>query len=298
MKLYAERDAMKLGQYYSRHVSAMTGEDLHSKSDIAAELAWRDREIDRLKAELDSTRRCLDLEKERKEAAQFAEKIAIEKMKEAKAKVFECFNNDECWIFQDDGEDYPESLFCPVVMSADQFRAFMKCRDEVERFRGGIVSAVWIKPDDLRKAMIAVAGERAEVAPEKEGDFTVPLYTYPAPAISESDQHALKWLVDQADAGELFDGIKGVRPYQSVMLQTAIGVLSDLLSCAKAATAVPDDGLIQDALCDSHYSAGLKAGFQMGQFDDNDGLAKALQTRAGAAQVINEMRAANRENEQ
>ena len=37
------------GNYYIRHVSAMTREGLHSKSDIAAELAWRDLEIDRLK---------------------------------------------------------------------------------------------------------------------------------------------------------------------------------------------------------------------------------------------------------
>lgn len=51
-KQYAKRDIMQLdedGDYYIRHVSAMTGEKLHSKSDIAAELGWRDREIDRLK---------------------------------------------------------------------------------------------------------------------------------------------------------------------------------------------------------------------------------------------------------
>ena len=50
--LYADRDIMKLddeGGYYFKHVSAMTGESLHCKSDIAAELGWRDREIDRLK---------------------------------------------------------------------------------------------------------------------------------------------------------------------------------------------------------------------------------------------------------
>ncbi|MBS0200483.1 MAG: hypothetical protein JSR70_08540 [Proteobacteria bacterium] len=53
MKLYAERDTMQLdrdGNYYCRHVSAMTAEGLHSKSDIAAELAWRDRQIDELRA--------------------------------------------------------------------------------------------------------------------------------------------------------------------------------------------------------------------------------------------------------
>lgn len=44
-KLYADRDIMGLdeeGDYYSKHVDAMTGEGLHCKSDIAAELGYRD----------------------------------------------------------------------------------------------------------------------------------------------------------------------------------------------------------------------------------------------------------------
>ena len=48
---YAERDASELdeaGGYYIRHVSAMTKEGLHSKSDIAAELGFRDMRIDQL----------------------------------------------------------------------------------------------------------------------------------------------------------------------------------------------------------------------------------------------------------
>lgn len=49
---YEERDIVAQGEYYTRHVSAMTGEGLHAKSDIAAELAHRDMEIDRLKGEL------------------------------------------------------------------------------------------------------------------------------------------------------------------------------------------------------------------------------------------------------
>ena len=50
-KQYEERDAFKLdiaGGYYCRHVSAMTSEKLHSKSDIAAELGHRDMIIDEL----------------------------------------------------------------------------------------------------------------------------------------------------------------------------------------------------------------------------------------------------------
>lgn len=57
-KQYADRDAMALdgaGGYYMRHVMAMTGEQLHSKGDIAAELGWRDMQIDALQKELDAT---------------------------------------------------------------------------------------------------------------------------------------------------------------------------------------------------------------------------------------------------
>lgn len=57
VKQYAERDAMALdeaGGYYFRHVLAMTGEELHSKGDIAAELGWRDMQIEQLKAERDA----------------------------------------------------------------------------------------------------------------------------------------------------------------------------------------------------------------------------------------------------
>lgn len=45
MSEYAKRDAMNLGHHYIRHVVAMTVEGLHSKSDIAAELAYRDERI-------------------------------------------------------------------------------------------------------------------------------------------------------------------------------------------------------------------------------------------------------------
>ena len=52
MSEYADRDIIAQGEYYVRHVSAMTGEDLHNKSCIAAELAHRDIEIAKLKEQL------------------------------------------------------------------------------------------------------------------------------------------------------------------------------------------------------------------------------------------------------
>ncbi len=58
-KQYPEVCPMELdidGGYYGRHVDAMTRENLHSKSDIAAQLGARDREIGRLRAEADALR--------------------------------------------------------------------------------------------------------------------------------------------------------------------------------------------------------------------------------------------------
>lgn len=52
-KLYGERDAIKQGSYYIRHVEAMTAEHLHSKADIAAELAHRDILLATKQADLD-----------------------------------------------------------------------------------------------------------------------------------------------------------------------------------------------------------------------------------------------------
>lgn len=51
-KLYADRDSISQGEVYVRHVQAMTAEGLHAKSDIAAELAHRDIEIERLVADV------------------------------------------------------------------------------------------------------------------------------------------------------------------------------------------------------------------------------------------------------
>lgn len=51
-KLYAERDPDEIEPCRMRHLLAMTSEGLHSKADIADELAYRDKEIERLTQEL------------------------------------------------------------------------------------------------------------------------------------------------------------------------------------------------------------------------------------------------------
>jgi hypothetical protein len=47
--MYPDHRPWDLEPHYSKHVNSMTSEDLHSKSDIATQLAWRDQEIERLR---------------------------------------------------------------------------------------------------------------------------------------------------------------------------------------------------------------------------------------------------------
>jgi len=52
---------------------------------------------------------------------------------------------------------------------------------------GDIMPLVWMRPEDAARTMIAIECERAEVAPDKEPGFTVPLYRCPPPTVSRDD---------------------------------------------------------------------------------------------------------------
>lgn len=95
---YAERDAMELGGHYIRHVCAMTKEHLHEKSDIAAELAFRDMRIyaltkqrDELLAALEAAVECgIVPSSSAKEggAAKYARQVVVaDKIRDAIAKA-------------------------------------------------------------------------------------------------------------------------------------------------------------------------------------------------------------------
>ncbi len=56
-KLYPPQDPSALEPHYSRHVSAMTTERLDGKAEIAEQLAWRDKRIAELEAELEELKR-------------------------------------------------------------------------------------------------------------------------------------------------------------------------------------------------------------------------------------------------
>ena len=52
MSEYAKRAVMGIMAHYAKHVQAMTAEGLHEKSDIAAELAWRDAQLESCNTQL------------------------------------------------------------------------------------------------------------------------------------------------------------------------------------------------------------------------------------------------------
>ena len=58
-------------------------------------------------------------------------KLLKQQIDELLSKKFARFANDECWIYQGDGEDHLESLVCPVVISASQLLQIEKQRDEL-----------------------------------------------------------------------------------------------------------------------------------------------------------------------
>ena len=52
-------------------------------------------------------------------------------IQELKAQKFASFHNDECWIYQGDGEDRLESLVCPVVIAPATLLELINQRDEL-----------------------------------------------------------------------------------------------------------------------------------------------------------------------
>ena len=59
-RLYGKRDIVAQGQKYIDHITAMTAEELFGKSNIAAELAHRDIEIEDLRADNKRLREALE----------------------------------------------------------------------------------------------------------------------------------------------------------------------------------------------------------------------------------------------
>jgi hypothetical protein len=76
-----------------------------------------------------------ELEKEttRKECSYRVQKRLEEDNQELRQQRFRTYNDEEYIIFFDDGDDHPESMSAPVVMSADKFRELFNTRAQLEK---------------------------------------------------------------------------------------------------------------------------------------------------------------------
>jgi hypothetical protein len=71
----------------------------------------------------------------REEAKRLSHLIAeqSETIKDLKSEKFKRFNNEECWMYQDDEDDKLEELVCPVVISATDLIALINKGKEVDK---------------------------------------------------------------------------------------------------------------------------------------------------------------------
>ncbi|AMG57714.1 hypothetical protein [Pantoea vagans] len=150
-KHYCERDLLEMdraGNHYGNHVMALTAEQLHSKSDIAAELGWRDMQIAELKAQRDAlqekfdfkqnlTKQVVELQKQRDALA--AENTALR----SGATYFAC------------GSEYGFDLF------KDKQSAIDTCVEEIELHREGYLDGDgW--GDEVRKTAWGIVVQSAQ----------------------------------------------------------------------------------------------------------------------------------------
>lgn len=78
---------------------------------------WK--ECQRLKKELSK-------ETIRKEESYRNEDNLLQENKELRRKTFRWFGEEDYWIWQSDGENYLDSLVCPVVISVEDLKELMR----------------------------------------------------------------------------------------------------------------------------------------------------------------------------
>ncbi|HHA2674538.1 TPA: hypothetical protein ACOECQ_000596 [Stenotrophomonas maltophilia] len=114
--------------------------------------------------------------------------------------------NGEVWHWQGDGHDFPESLVCPVVMSAETLRALLAARQPVGE------AVAWMTHHD-EPMLFPTAAEAA--AYSEDDEQPVPLFRSPAQAVDLGEiieQIAQQWDGCSYDAvGETIDVGQAIR---------------------------------------------------------------------------------------
>jgi len=114
-KIYGDRDLMAMdsaGNYYCRHVDHMTREKLHSKSDIAAELGWRDMQIANLQQKLTATNNILKSAGIEADTVQAGVMELVSRINQvvAEMSVVESIHDECVFITDDDYDGCPKSV--------------------------------------------------------------------------------------------------------------------------------------------------------------------------------------------
>jgi len=105
--LYAERDPRELEPHFSRHMMAMTAEDLHRKAAIAEELAYRDKRIEELEAVVEAYNQALHIVSEdNKRLREEVENAYFEAWADAGHAdagdyAEDCEDSRKCWAISD-----------------------------------------------------------------------------------------------------------------------------------------------------------------------------------------------------
>lgn len=109
---------------------------------------------------------------------------------------------------------------------------------------------VWARPEDIRKTMIAVIGERAEVAPDREPGFTVPLYLHPAVTKPSLPQDVEEWIADRPtyDDGSHYISERDLRAFLAgKVLVPAAEMRKQIIDCLLSTSGL-SDGATADAI--------------------------------------------------
>lgn len=94
---------------------------------------YESEQLQPLKLRVKELERKVEAERFKKEEfVRWVDKL-IEEQKELREQRFRTFGNEEYLIFFDDGEDYPDSMVAPVVMSADKFRELYYAREQLRK---------------------------------------------------------------------------------------------------------------------------------------------------------------------
>lgn len=109
--------------------------DMHNTCESLSNLmkSGERRGIAKREEEITELRKQIDIERARKEESYKREEHLIQENKELRRSRLKSFNNEEYIIFFDDGEDYPDSMVAPVVMSAEKFRELYYAREELNK---------------------------------------------------------------------------------------------------------------------------------------------------------------------